>query len=204
MATVLLVSETKVKAFTTLNQNLDQALLTSCIFIAQEVHLQPVIGTKGYDYYMNLVKSVQLSGGTMSSPDRIMLDDYIAPIVIWGGYYEAIPEIWARKMNKGLQVGSSEQSNAVDIKGMQYYRDNALNKYQFYIQRLLDRVQAYSGDYPWFFSYSNLDGMPSTNQNYFAGITFTPGFRKPPNKNSWYRNLPMYQGPEYDACTNCD
>jgi len=71
-------------------------------------------------------------------------------------------------MNKGLQVGSSEQSNAVDIKGMQYYRDNALNKYQFYIQRLLDRVQAYSGDYPWFFSYSDRDGMPSNESELFC------------------------------------
>jgi ABC-type Na+ transport system ATPase subunit NatA len=137
MATVLLVSETKVKSFTTLNQNLDMALLTSMIYLAQEIHLQPVIGTKGYDYYTNLVKSVQLSGGTMSQPDKIMLDEYIAPIVIWAAYYEAIPEVWARKMNKAIVVGNTEQGSAIDLKGMQYYRDNAMNKYQFYIQRLL-------------------------------------------------------------------
>lgn len=201
--TVLLVSETKVKAFTTLNQNLDQALLTSCIYIAQEVHLQPVIGTKGYDYYIDLVRQVN-TGGTMSSADTIMLNDYIAPIVIWSGYYEAIPEVWARKMNKGIQVGNSEQSNAIDLKTMQYYRDNALNKYQFYIQRLLDRVQSFSGDYPWFYTYNDKDGMPSTNQNYFAGITFSPGFRRPPNKQSWYRNLPVYAGPEYGSCIDCN
>lgn len=203
MATVLLVSETKLKNFTTLHQNLDVALLTPMIYLAQELHLQPVIGTKGYDYYMNLVKSVQLSGGTMSPADRIMLEDYIAPIVIWGAYYECIPEIWARKMNKGIVVGNTEQGNAIDLKGMQYYRDNAMSKYQFYIQRLLDRVQAYSGDYPWFYSYNDKDGMPSTNQNYFGGITFSPGFRRPPNKNSWYRNLPSYQGPEYGGCIDC-
>jgi hypothetical protein len=202
-STVLFVSENKVKQFTTLNQNLDQALLTSCIYIAQEVHLQPVIGTKGYDYYQNLIRQVN-TGGTMSNADRIMLDDYMAPIVIWAGYYEAIPEVWARKMNKSIVVGNTEQGTAIDLKTMQYYRDNAMSKYQFYIQRLLDRVQSYSGDYPWFYSYSDKDGMPSTNQNYFAGITFTPGFRRPPNRNSWYRNLPLYQGPEYDACVNCD
>lgn len=204
MASVLLVSETKVKAFTPLNQNIDMALLTTCIYIAQEVHLQPVIGTLGMDYYTNLVKQVQLSGGTMSTADKIMLDDYIAPLLIWAGYYEAIPEVWNRKMNKGLTVGNSEQSTALDIKGMQYFRDNALNKYQFYIQRLIDRVQAYPSDYPWWYQYNFKDGMPSSNENYFAGIHFSPGMRRPPIKQSWYANLPYYQGPEYGACIDCN
>ena len=72
---VLLISETKLKAFTTINQNVDMALLVSCIFMAQELGLQTLIGTKGYEYYQNLVRDVQLSGATMSQPDRIMLED---------------------------------------------------------------------------------------------------------------------------------
>ena len=91
MATVLLITETKLKAFSTLNQNIDMALLTSCIYMAQELGLQTLIGTKGYDYYMNLVKSVQLSGGTMSQPDSIMLNDYIAPYLIHRAFTDPIP-----------------------------------------------------------------------------------------------------------------
>jgi hypothetical protein len=203
MATVLLVSETKLKAFTTLHQNTDMALLTPMIYLSQEIHLQPVIGTRGYNYYQDLVKQVQLSGGTMSQADRIMLDEYIAGVLTWAAYYEALPEVWARKSNKGIQVGSSEQSNAVDLKTMQYYRDNAMGKYQFYLQRLLDRVQSYSGDYPWFYSWSDKDGMPSQNEVYFGGIHFPNGFRKPPIKQSWYGNLPSYLGPEYSGCIDC-
>jgi hypothetical protein len=75
MATVLLISETKLKAYSTLHQNTDMALLTQGIYMGQELGLQTLIGTKGYDYYMNLVKSVQLSGGSMSQADSIMLND---------------------------------------------------------------------------------------------------------------------------------
>jgi hypothetical protein len=204
MATVLLVSETKVKAFSTLNQNLDMSLLVSCIYMAQELGLQTLIGTKGYDYYMNLVKSVQLSGGTMSTADRIMLDDYIAPYLIHRAYYEAMPEIFARKMNKAIVIGNTDQGSAIDIKGMSYLREIEMSRYEFYAQRLLDRVQAYPSDYPWYYSYTDKDGMPSTSQTYFAGIHIGPGMRRPPRRNDWYRNLPYYQGPEYDACVNCD
>ncbi len=204
MSTVLLISETKLKAFSTLNQNIDMALLTSTIYMAQELGLQTLIGTKGYDYYMNLVKSVQLSGGTMSQADSIMLNDYIAPYLIHRAYYEAYPEIFARRMNKAIVVGNTEQGSSIDIKGMSYMRDIEQGRYEFYAQRLMDRIQAFPSDYPWYFSYTNKDGMPSSSQTYFAGIHFAPGMRRPPRRNDWYRNLPYYQGPEYDACVNCD
>ena len=204
MATVLLISETKLKAYSTLNQNIDMSLLVSTIYLSQELGLQTLIGTKGYDYYMELVKSVQLSGGTMSQPDRIMLDDYIAPYLIHRAYYEAMPEVFARKMNKAITIGNTDQGTSIDIKGMSYLREIEQGRYEFYAQRLLDRVQAFPSDYPWYYSYTDKDGMPSSSQTYFAGIHIAPGMRRPPRRNDWYRNLPYYQGPEYDACVNCN
>jgi hypothetical protein len=203
MATVLLISETKLKAFTTINQNVDMALLTSCIYMAQELGLQTLIGTKGYDYYMNLVKAVQLSGQTMSQPDRIMLDDYIAPYLIHRAYFEAMPEIFARKMNKAIVVGNTEQGNSIDMKGMAYLRDIEQGRYEFYAQRMQDRLRSFPNDYPWYYSYSDKDGMPNSKQTYFSGIHIEPGVRYPPRRNSWYGNLRAYQGPEYNACVDC-
>ena len=200
MATVLLISETKLKNFTTINQNIDMALLTSCIYMAQELGLQTLIGTKGYDYYMNLVKAVQLSGATMSQPDRIMLDDYIAPYLIHRAYYEAMPEIFARKMNKAIVVGNTEQGSSVDLKGMAYLRDIEQGRYEFYAQRMQDRIRSYSNEYPWYYNYSDKDGMPNSKQTYFSGIHIAPGMRYPPRSDSWYGNLPRYRGPEYDCC----
>jgi hypothetical protein len=203
MATVLLISETKLKAYSTLNQNIDMALLVSTIYMAQELGLQTLIGTKGYDYYMELVKSVQLSGGTMSQADSIMLNEYIAPYLVHRSFYEAMPEVFARKMNKAITIGNTDQGTSIDIKGMSYLREIEQGRYEFYAQRLLDRVQAFPSDYPWYYSYTDKDGMPSSSQTYFAGIHIAPGMRRPPRRNDWYRNLPYYQGPEYDACVNC-
>lgn len=204
MSTVLLISETKLKSFSTLNSNIDMSLLVSCIYMAQELGLQTLIGSRGYDYYMNLVKSVQLSGGTLSQADSIMLNDYIAPYLIHRAYFEAMPEVFARKMNKAIVIGNTEQGTSIDIKGMSYLRDIEMGRYNFYAQRLLDRVQAFPSQYPWFYNYTQQDGMPSTNQTYFGGIHFGPdGMRKPPRKNAWYANLPSYLGPEYGACVDC-
>ena len=197
---VLLISETKLKNFTTIHQNVDMALLTNTIWMAQELGLQTLIGTKGYEYYQNLVLQVQNSGGTMSNADRIMLEDYIGPYLIHRAYYEAMPEIYARKMNKAIIAGQTEQGQTVGIKEMAYFRDIEQGRYEFYAQRMQDRIRSYSNDYPWYYSYSDKDGMPNSKQTYFSGIHIAPGLRYPPRSNSWYGNLPRYRGGEYDCC----
>ena len=197
---VLLISETKLKNWTTIHQNVDMALLTNCIFMAQELGLQTLIGTKGYEYYQNLVLQVQVSGGTMSNADRIMLEDYIAPYLLHRAYYEAMPEIYARKMNAGIVAHETEHSKTVGIKEMSYFRDIEQGRYEFYAQRLQDRVTYYSNDYPWYYSYNDKDIMPPYKQTYFAGVHLTGTPRYPPRKGSWQSNLPAYWGREYDCC----
>lgn len=197
---VLLISETKLKNWTTIHQNVDMALLTNCIFMAQELGLQTLIGTKGYEYYQNLVMQVQVSGGTMSQPDRIMLEDYIAPYLLHRAYYEAMPEIYARKMNKAIIAGETEQGKTVGIKEMSYFREIEQGRYEFYSQRMQDRLRSYSNDYPWYYTWTDKDGMPNSKQTYFSGLHIEPGMRYPPRKNSWYGNLPAYYGAEYYCC----
>lgn len=197
---VLLISEIKLKNWSTLHQNTDMALLNNGVFMAQELGLQTLIGTKGYDYYQNLVIQVQVSGATMSQPDRIMLEDYIAPYLIHRAYYEIIPEIYARKMNKGLIAGQTEQGVTVGIKEMSYFRDIEQGRYEFYSQRMQDRLRSYSNDYPWYYSWTDKDGMPNSKQTYFSGLHIEPGMRYPPRRTSWYGNLPAYWGKEYDCC----
>ena len=202
-AQILLISETKLKAYTTLNQNIDMALLTSCIFIAQEIHLQALIGTKGYNYYQNLVRDNQLSGTTISTADRTMLDDYFAPYLVHAAAYESMPEIFARKMNKSITIGNTEQGTSIDIKGMQYLRDIEQSRYNFYAQRMMDYLLGNPSDYPWYYTYGNIQDMPPQKTQYFGGVWFTPGLRKPPRRNQYSGNLPSYWGPEYSRCVDC-
>ena len=202
-AQILLISETKLKAYTTLNQNIDMALVTSCIFIAQEIHLQALIGTKGYNYYQNLVRDNQLSGTTISTADRTMLDDYFAPYLVHAASYEAMPEIFARKMNKAITIGNTEQGTSIDIKGMSYLREIELSRYNFYAQRMMDYLLGNPSDYPWYYTYGNIQDMPPQKTQYFGGMWFTPGLRKPPRRNQYSGNLPSYWGPEYSRCVDC-
>jgi hypothetical protein len=200
---ILLISQTKLKAYTTINQNVDEALLTSCIFIGQDIHLQTLIGTRGYEYYTNLVYQNQISGATISTADRTMLDDYIAPYLIHAAAFEAMPEMFARKMNKAIVVGNTEQGTSIDIIGMEYLRNIEQARYNFYAQRIMDYILAHPSEYPWYFSYGNIDKMPPQKTQYFSGVWFTPGMRKPPRNGMIPSNMRAYIDPTLGGCVDC-
>lgn len=200
---VLLISQTKLKAYTTINQNVDEALLVATIFLSQDLHLQTLIGTKGYRHYIDVVKANQLSGVTISTPDRIMLDDYIAPYLIHAAYFEAMPEMFARRMNKAIVVGNTEQGTSIDIKGMEYLRGIEQARYNFYAQRMMDFILAHPNDYPWYYSYNSIGQMPPQKTQYFSGVWFTPGMRKVPRRGMIPSNMPAYIDPTLGGCVDC-
>lgn len=194
---VLLVSETKIKNFTNTHQNVDTELILPNIQIAQDLGLQNLIGSRFYDELI-----LQVSGGTLTTVNREFLEGWVQPYLLWRAYYECHPQIYMRMMNKSIIIGDTEQGKAVTVKEMQYLRDIAMSRYEFYAQRLMDQLRNFPNLYPAYYSYSTKDGMPPSRVTYFAGIHFEPGYRYPPRRADWANGLPRYRGGEYD-CGSC-
>lgn len=187
---VLLVSAEKLKAFSNINQNVDEALLVSNIQIAQDIGLQTLLGTQFYTEIKNKAQSDTLNG-----PETTLLQDYIQPYLIHRAYYESIPNIWMRVMNKSIVVGNTEQGSAVSAGDMKYLRNMTQNRYEFYAQRLMDYIKDNPNDYPTYFSYSSNQGMAPQKENYFGGIHIPPGGRKLPPPG-----IKGYLDPSSDLC----
>ena len=173
----LLVSGSKIKAFTNINDNVDEAILLSNIQVAQDLGLQGLLGTK----FMNEIIS-KAQSNSLNAAETTLVQDYIAPYLIQRAYYESIPNIWMRVMNKSITIGNTEQGGAASASDMKYLRSITQDRYEFYAQRLLDWLKNNPNDYPSWYSWSSTDGMPpSKNQNYFGGFHIS---------NSMPRHLP--------------
>lgn len=194
MATVLLVSETKLKAFSTVHQNVDVELLTPMIRIAQDLHLQNLLGTK----FLNEIYE-QVKTSSLTAINKELIDEWISPYLIWSAVFEATPEIFMRMMNKTIVVGDTEQGKAITIKEMAYLRDIYQSRFNFYAQRLQDQLRNYPQNYPSYYSYSSKDGMQPKRETYFSNIHFPPGNRYPP-RGGLKRTIPTYRGGEYNCC----
>ena len=78
MANVLFISEAFVKDNTLLHENIDFKFIRPVIMLSQDIHLQPKLGTTMF----NELKT-QIIGGTLTTANTTLLNDYIQPILLY-------------------------------------------------------------------------------------------------------------------------
>jgi hypothetical protein len=170
MANVLLISENKIKAFTNINKNVDIDAIRAEITIAQDIHLQTLLGTKFYDHLLSQVSS---TGNTFNADELTLVNDYISPYLIQTAYFEMIPHLHYRTMNRSIVQGDMESASAVDIETMKYLRTIQKQRADFYQQRLQDYLIIGKGQnkFPDYLNYSSIDGMiPDKSAKYNSPI----------------------------------
>lgn len=163
--TVLLVSEEKLKAFTAIHENLQTDDLTPHINDAQNLYLQNQIGTK----LLNALKDAVVDG-TLSADQKLLLEDYIAPMLVNWSFYLALPFIKYKIVDKGIVSGNSETSTNTTLDELQYLRSNVQSTAEFYSERMREYLLDNPGMYPEYDNFGT-DGMSPDKQNqYFSGL----------------------------------
>lgn len=203
MAGILLISEAKLKSFTNINKNLDMDVLRAEIQISQDIELQPILGTK---FYNKLLSRVSITGSTFSAEEKTLVDDYVAPFLIQISYYNAIPHIHFRTMNRGIVEGQMEGAQAVDLATMQYLRGIQKQRADFYRMRLLDYLTMGQGQnkFPDYINVNSLDGMaPDKSQKYNNPIVLNHTTRRG-FSNRYQNNLESYSENERSNGPDCE
>jgi hypothetical protein len=175
---VLLISETKLKNFTNINKNVDMDVLKAEIQIAQDIDLQTILGTK---FYNHLLSQVTSTGNTFNAAETTLVNDYIQPFLIQQAYFQCIPQLMYRTMNRGIVEGTMENAASVDIETMKYLRTIQKQRADFYMTRLQDYLLIGRGQnqFPDYVSQSTIDGMiPDRSQKYNNGIFLKHTTRK--------------------------
>lgn len=206
MANVLLISENKIKAFTNINKNVDIDAIRAEIGIAQDIHLQTLLGTKFYDH---LLGQVSATGNTFSADELTLVNDFISPYLIQTAYFEMIPHLHYRTMNRAIVEGDMESARAVDMETMKYLRTVQKQRADFYKQRLQDYLITGKGQnkFPDYNTYSTIDGMiPDKSDKYNSPIylnhTTRTGYSKQRIMNSGMKSYSEIESSN-PPCQDC-
>ena len=189
---VIFISEEKIKAYTAMHENVQTQDIVPNIIMAQDIYLQPMLGTKFY----NALK-VKIAAGTLSVDETTLVAEYIAPYVVNWGFALSLPFIKYKIVDKGILSGTSETASQTTKEELEFLISKVENIAQFYGQRLRE----FLFDNPGMFQdYENpgVDGMlPDRNSPYFSGLT-VPAFR-----GSGVYKYANYNDKGYDNCF-CD
>jgi hypothetical protein len=191
---VLLVSETKIKNFTDIDQNVTSQVILPFISYTQQAKLEYIVGGK---YYKRLLDGVINSN--LSTTDTEFLEYFAQPLILWASYAECLSSIFMRIKNNGIVTGAE---NTVTIKEMQYMQQRADDRSQFFEQRMIEQIIWNSNLYPDIFNYSTQNGMrPHLGKNYYSGVELSLGrFSGYEVATGMQRaGISYYSGPEY-AC----
>ena len=144
MTTTFLISEAKVRNFTTLNNSVDTELIRNCIRTAQDYRLQSIIGTVLYDKLISDIDSSSLSGYYQT-----LVDSYIQDFLLYAVYYETLEEIYLRPRNNGLlKPNGGENSDPVDKDLYDMKRQSVENKMTYYAERLTNYIIEEEANFP--------------------------------------------------------
>ena len=132
MTTTLLISEAKIRAFSDINESLDDALIVNAIREAQDIVLQPIMGTKLY----NVIKE-KIDNNSVSGSYQTLIDDYIQPALVYASLYNITENVYVRTRNNGLLTPTGGE-NSINVDKTMYdtKRQSIANKQMFYSDQL--------------------------------------------------------------------
>jgi len=155
MAKVLLIGRKELVRYTPLSGNIDTDKIIQYIEIAQDIHIQQLLGT-------DLLEKLQadIAGAGLDANYQKVVD-LVKPILAQYAFVEYLPFAMYSVSNKGIFKHTAEQSEGINRDDMVSMKEAARDTAQFYAKRLVDYLCAKSELYPEYTSNTEEDINPS-------------------------------------------
>lgn len=154
----LLINREDLIKRTALSGNLDLDKIIHYIEIAQDLHIESLIGTQLLTKLKNDIISDSLSGLY-----ETLVVDYIKPVLVQYTFLEFLPFAQYTLGNKGIFKHTSEASNLPSVEEIDKMKEVARDTAQHYAKRLNDYLEHNSELYPEYLSNTDEDIRPNRN-----------------------------------------
>lgn len=165
MAEALLITRTDIVKFTAVNGNVDTDKFIQFVKIAQDVHVQSILGTD----LLNKIKA-DIVANTLSGNYLSLLTNYVKPLLIHWAMVEYLPFAAYTIANKGVYKHESENATTVDKVEVDFLVEKQRQIAQHYTQRFVDYMSFNMNLFPEYNSNSNGDMYPRTDNNFLGWV----------------------------------
>lgn len=163
MATTLFINRTDLIRNSIMDGNVDTDKFIQFIKIAQEIDVQQIMGTKMYDGLTTAIPNIDLPANARW---KTVLDDYIAPMLIWYAQSNYMPFAAYQIKNGGVFKHTSENAQSVDKNEIDYLVEIARTNAEWYSRRFIDFMSFNQTTYPEYTSNVNDDLYPSNDATF--------------------------------------
>lgn len=168
----ILISEEVFRELSPLPGTFDYKYLKPHILSAQDQHIQPVLGSK---LYFDL--QAKIYDGTLSDDEKLLLNDYIAKVLVYFSLYAAASFLSVKFENTGIVQKTTNDTTSITLTDADKLAEKLLSSAEFYKQRLIDFLQFNKETFPLYEVAVN-DDIPASTEN-FRGFFSYDDYEEP-------------------------
>lgn len=137
MNNILLISEKTIKENSLVSNNVDGKYIQNAIRTAQDISLQPIIGSK---LFKRLCEGV--AQDNLSELETDLISTYIQPILLNAVMSDLVLQLTYKFRNMGTVQTTDTNIILPSLKDLEYIRNDYSMKATFYMNRLSDYLKA--------------------------------------------------------------
>ena len=148
MATIgLFINPAVIKNTTYIDENIDEKYIRVAIETAQQLYIEPIIGSGIYDQLQT-----QINAGTLTALNTTLLTDAIHPALEYWTLHELIEPLLYKFNNKNIAKKNSDNSTAIDLDEAIHLKGKFRNIAEYRTERLRLYLVENESDYPLFYN----------------------------------------------------
>jgi len=164
MSKVYFISVNNLKEETTISWAIEDKLIETSIWNAQQIDIQSILGTNLYTKISN-----EIEASTLSGVYKTLMDDYIYYTLIQAAQKRSLIYIFSKIREKGIITKDDPGSTSVDVTILNKMRDEISSDFAFYANQLKEYLCDNVADFPEY-SESNTQVSPDKTDSYFCGL----------------------------------
>jgi len=146
---------------TAINGNVDRDQMVQFIKIAQDIHVQALLGTALYNVLKNDVLTDTLTGNY-----ETLMTDYVQDVLVHYAMVEILPFLAYKVSNGGVFRKQSENSEGIDKNELEYLIQKERDTAEHYGRRLVSYLTFYGSLTPEYYENQNGQMYPTDGQSF--------------------------------------
>jgi hypothetical protein len=136
----LFISKSDLVKNTPISGNLDIDKILHFINVAQDIHVQTILGSRLYERLQN-----DIIAGTLSGDYETLVEEYIKPMLVQFSFMEFLPFSQYTVGNKGVFKKTSENGENPTTEEIEKMKEATRDIANHYARRLVDKLKYESG-----------------------------------------------------------
>lgn len=146
-----IINEKYLKKYSPIPLNFNSDEVANYVKIAEQIWIEPVLGTPLYEQILEQIKSNEVS-----DENSTLLVEAVYPYLAYAVAYEAMPLLWANISEVGITTGKTDNSESVDLKGLNYIQDHLRRQVEVRKDLAIKWLNEHSDSFPLYYPDCNI------------------------------------------------